>query len=233
VQRRPRHVRRNAVQPDATQRHTSREHPPVDEGWDTDGDGATLCDDRGMVSFFLTHAEVVVAPAEPIESWGLSGDGRARAERAADVAWRPGVTRIVSSTERKAIETAEILGAAVGSVPERDADLGEIDRSATGYLPLDEFETVVDDFFAHPGRSVRGWERAVDAQDRIVRAVRRLTAAGDVTIVSHGAVGALLLADLRRAPVSRALDQPGMGSVFTVDAAAWTATSSWVRVPPR
>jgi len=186
-----------------------------------------------MLSYFLTHAEVVVEPAAPIESWGLSVDGRARAAAAHEVAWHPGVRRIVSSTERKAVETAEALGAAVGVVPGVDVELGEIDRSATGSLPLDEFEDVVGRFFAEPERSVRGWERAVDAQDRIVRAVRRLSreAGGAVTVVSHGAVGALLLADLQGVPISRALDQPGMGSVFAFDPEVWRATSGWTRVP--
>ncbi|WP_022907232.1 histidine phosphatase family protein [Curtobacterium sp. B18] len=183
-----------------------------------------------MPSFFLTHAEVVVDPARPIESWGLSAAGRERAAGAAAVAWAPGVGRIVSSTEQKAIDTAGILAAAVGVVPSTDAALGEIDRSATGHLPFDEFEGVVDAFFAAPEVSVRGWERAVDARARIVRAVRALADDGDVTIVSHGAVGALLLADLRGVPVSRALDQPGMGSVFSFDPVAWRATSGWVRV---
>jgi broad specificity phosphatase PhoE len=184
-----------------------------------------------MPSAFLTHAEVVVDPSAPIESWPLSPAGRVRAASAAALAWGPGPRRIVSSTERKAMDTAEVLGAAVGVTPTTDAELGEIDRSATGFLPPDEFEGVVDRFFAEPSTSVRGWERAVDAQERIVRAVRRCTADGDVTIVSHGAVGALLLAALRRVPVSRALDQPGMGSVFTFGAETWAATSGWVRLP--
>lgn len=183
-----------------------------------------------MPSFFLTHAEVVVDPARPIESWGLSAEGRARAAGAAAVAWNLGVRRIVSSTEQKAIDTAAIVADAVGLVPSTDAALGEIDRSATGYLPLDEFDVVVDAFFAAPEGSVRGWERAVDAQARIVRAVRALTTDGHVTVVSHGAVGALLLADLRGVPISRALDQPGMGSVFTFDPGTWRATSGWSRV---
>lgn len=183
-----------------------------------------------MVSYFLTHAEVVVDPARPIESWGLSPEGRARAAGAASCAWDPGVRRIVSSEEQKAIETAEVLAAAVGAVPVRDADLGEIDRSATGYLPFDEFDAVVDAFFREPGVSVRGWERAVDAQARIVTAVRRVTADGDATVVSHGAVGALLLAHLRGVPIDRALDQPGMGSVFAFDPATWRATTGWSRV---
>lgn len=186
-----------------------------------------------MVSFFLTHAEVVVDPARPIESWGLSPAGRARAAGASVSAWAPGVQRIVSSAERKAVETAEVLADAVGVVPEVDQALGEIDRSATGYLPSDEFDGVVDAFFAEPERSVRGWERAVDAQERIVRAVRRCTADGDVTVVSHGAVGALLLAHLRAEPISRASDQPGTGSVFAFDPVGWRALGDWVRVSPR
>lgn len=184
-----------------------------------------------MVSYFLTHAEVVMEPAEPIASWGLSPVGRARAARSRALAWDPGVRRIVSSSEQKALETAAMLGDAVGIVPTQDPLLGEIDRSATGYLPPTEFEGVVDRFFAEPTRSVRGWERAVDAQARIVAAVRRLTTESDATIVSHGAVGALLLADLTGAPVSRSLDQPGMGSVFAFDPQAWRATSTWQRIP--
>ncbi|KQS08086.1 hypothetical protein ASG04_13160 [Curtobacterium sp. Leaf183] len=185
-----------------------------------------------MASYFLTHAEVVIDPAVPIESWTLSGVGRVRAGAAHHSAWDPGIARIVSSAERKAIETAEVLGQTVGVVPEVDRRLGEIDRSATGYLPPEEFDAVVDRFFDRPDDSVRGWERAVDAQTRIVAAVRALTADEDVTLVSHGAVGALLLADLRGVPIDRALDQPGMGSVITFDPRAWRALSGWTRVTP-
>jgi hypothetical protein len=47
----------------------------------------------------------------------------------------------------------------------------ENDRSATGFLPPDEFETVANRLFAEPLVSIRGWERAIDAQLRIVREV--------------------------------------------------------------
>jgi broad specificity phosphatase PhoE len=70
-------------------------------------------------------------------------------------------------------------------------DLGENDRSATGYLPKQEFEATADAFYARPQESVRGWERAADAQARIVRAVDQIVsqtpAEGDVAIVGHGA----------------------------------------------
>lgn len=43
----------------------------------------------------------------------------------------------------------------------------ENDRSATGFLPPSEFESVADEFFAKPEVRVRGWEPAIDAQARI------------------------------------------------------------------
>ncbi|WP_439690771.1 histidine phosphatase family protein [Curtobacterium sp. SP.BCp] len=177
-----------------------------------------------MTVWFVTHAEPVVDPAAPIETWGLSPVGRTRAG-----AWRAPASPVVTSTERKAVETAELV--AGGRPVEQDPALGEIDRSATGYLPFDEFDAVVDAFFARPSESVRGWERAVDAQERIVAAVRAQAGAGDVVLVSHGAVGALLLASLSGGPISRAAEQPGMGSVLTLDPVSWRATSDWQRLP--
>jgi broad specificity phosphatase PhoE len=59
----------------------------------------------------------------------------------------------------------------------------------------------------------------VDAQARIVAAVdavlRAAAAGGDVAIVSHGAVGALLLCALEGLAIDRAQDQPpGNGGYF-------------------
>jgi hypothetical protein len=74
--------------------------------------------------------------------------------------------------------------------------LHENDRSATGFIPPPEFERMADAFFAHPEESVRGWERAVDAQTRIAAAVDELldrSPQGTVAFVAHGGVGTLLL----------------------------------------
>jgi hypothetical protein len=40
-----------------------------------------------------------------------------------------------------------------------------------------EFEAIDTQFFANPHESVRGWERAAEAQDRILRAVRAIASA--------------------------------------------------------
>ena len=113
------------------------------------------------------------------------------------------------------------------------AELCENDRSATGYLSRAEFEATADLFFAHPEESVRGWERAVGAQLRIVNAVGRVVAEvsghGDVAIVSHDGVGALLLCHLKKVPISRAEDQPGSGEgcVYSFDLGTRELLSGW------
>lgn len=163
--------------------------------------------------WLLTHPEVAIDPAVPVPEWGLSPHGRARAVALARKPWAKGLRHIASSTERKAREAAECLAAATGLPVQLLHELGENDRSATGYLPPPEFEAMADAFFARPEESVRGWERAVDAQARMVAAVEQMLAgsAGETAIVAHGAVGALLLCHLAGRPISRAEDQPGRG----------------------
>ncbi|MBN1092481.1 histidine phosphatase family protein [Blastococcus sp. TML/M2B] len=187
-----------------------------------------------MQIYVVTHAEVAVDPGVPVPEWGLSADGRARLTHLVAQPWVPTLTAVVSSAERKALETAGALAEATGLAVEVDPELGENDRSATGYLPPAEFEAVADAFFARPEESVRGWERAVDAQRRFVRAVERAVAAavGDVAVVAHGAVGALLLCHLLGVPVDRRYDQPGQGSWYRFDAATGRVVHGWQRISP-
>jgi broad specificity phosphatase PhoE len=147
-------------------------------------------------------------------------------------AWVPEITSVYASTERKAVDAAEILATHLAIGFTQEADLGENDRSSTGFLPPEEFEKVADEFFRHPGESVRGWERAKDAQDRIVNAVTRIAqkdqTQGSIAIVSHGAVGTLLHCHLAGSPISRQWDQPANGGgnfyPFTMDP---PATHAW------
>ena len=142
--------------------------------------------------FFITHGDVVIDPAVPVPEWGLNETGRARHE--AFNAHAPAFGSVWSSKERKAREGAEILAAAQGMSPRRVAALHENDRSATGYLPGAEFEAVVAEFFGKPEESVRGWERAVDAQRRVIAALQWIATdapSGDIAVVAHGGVGAL------------------------------------------
>ncbi|MBR0666993.1 histidine phosphatase family protein [Roseomonas hellenica] len=185
---------------------------------------------------FITHPEVTIDPAIPVPDWRLSNRGLDRMRRLLDHPWVEAIAAVFSSAERKAGDAVAILAGHRGLPVTVIDGLGENDRFATGYLPRAEFEVVADAFFARPQESVRGWERAIDAQARIVTAVERAIALapseGDVAILSHGGVGALLLCHLSGVPIIRAADQPGEGggNVFTFEAATRRLLSGWRRM---
>lgn len=180
---------------------------------------------------YLTHPQVRIDPQVSVPDWGLNDEGRARCAALAARGALARVTRIVSSTERKAVETAALLAGPMGLTPEAYADLGENDRSATGFLPGPAFEATADRFFAAPEHSADGWERAVDAQARVVARVKTLVAEqgrGDVLICGHGAVGTLLYCHLAGLPIDRRHDQiKGGGCWFAAPLPLGAPTRHW------
>ncbi len=184
--------------------------------------------------YVVTHPEVAVEPQVPVPQWGLSAAGRDRLVHLLAQPWAASLTRVVSSAETKALQTARALAGPLHLPVAVDADLGENDRSATGFLPAAEFEAVADEFFAHPDTSVRGWETAAHAQRRIVAAAARAVtgATGDVAVVAHGGVGTLLLCHLLGAPIDRRHDQPGQGSYFRFEATTRRLAHGWRRLAP-
>ncbi|MEZ2221317.1 histidine phosphatase family protein [Rhizobium sp. RCC_161_2] len=191
-----------------------------------------------MFALYITHPQVRIDPTVPVPEWGLSEIGAARAQLAATRPWAGKLGLIVSSAERKAIETAEALATASGAAVEIIEATHENDRSATGFLVPPEFEKAADWFFAHPHESFKGWERAIDAQTRIVSEVEAVLSRHDprvpIAFVGHGGVGTLLKCHLEGKPIKRQGDQPpGGGNLFAFDLAKravscdWTPMENW------
>ena len=192
-----------------------------------------------MYALYITHPQVRIDPDVPVPQWGLSETGAERARMAASRPWASKLGLIVSSGERKAIETAEALAAASGAAVEIIEAMHENDRSATGFLTPPEFEKAADWFFAHPHESFKGWERAIDAQARIISNVEDVLARHDpqmpIAFVGHGGVGTLLKCHLQGKPIARQGDQPpGGGNLFCFDLAKravscdWTPMEDWM-----
>ncbi len=170
---------------------------------------------------YLTHPQVQIDPEIPIPEWGLSDIGRARTNLICEAAEFTSTSVVVSSAETKAVETGSIIADALGLELQICHKMHENDRSGTGFLEPLEFEEVANQFFSHPEISVRGWERAIDAQVRIVSEVGLILAAhtdGDILIVGHGGVGTLLYCHFAGVPISRSQDQlSGGGCYFSYD----------------
>ncbi len=163
-----------------------------------------------VTHIYLSHPQVLIDPSIPVPDWRLSERGRVRAEAFAQAAWLRRFERIVSSEEVKAVQTAVILGNALGIEPEIVHGMHENDRSATGFLPPDEFFATASAFFASPDISIRGWETARDAQTRIVLTAEAVCAKRpDVPtiFVGHGGVGTLLQCHCANLPIARSYDQ--------------------------
>lgn len=192
-----------------------------------------------MIVHVVSHPEVLVDPAVAVPQWGLSPAGRRRLRRLLEMPWVRAASFVASSAERKAQETARAVAEVAGCVVHVEEGLGENDRSATGFVPPQEFELLADAFFAEPGRSVRGWETALDAQRRVVGAVDRVLEHargagvpqdGGVLITTHGGVGTLLLCSLRGTAIDRSLDQPGQGSWYGFDSSTRHVHHGWRRL---
>ena len=183
--------------------------------------------------YFVTHPDVVIDPALPVPRWPLSQRGRLRMRAVLEQQWASAVRAIYCSTEQKAVDGAAILSEALGIAYTALTELGENDRSTTGYLPPQEFASVVREFFRKPAESACGWERAVDAQRRVLAAVNTISwtapIGGDVAIVAHGGIGTLLLCHLANRPISQDQDQPATngGNYFAFDRATLRPIHGW------
>ena len=186
-----------------------------------------------MYALYISHAQVEMDPSIPVPEWSLSARGRERTQGFAGATLIKGLKRLVSSREVKAQETAAILGAKLGLPVEHVEELGEIDRSVPGYVSADRFEELANLCFAKPEESAAGWERAIDAQARIVAAFEKALAGHDLTqpvgFIGHGGVGTLLKSHLGKRAISRAGDQPiGGGNAYMIRLADQLLLGDWM-----
>lgn len=144
----------------------------------------------------VKHASPQVLPGEPPERWPLSEAGRAACEALAETLREHAPSFVVTSEETKAAETGQIVAQRLG-VPHHTApDLHEHDRSDVPQLPTPQFISMMELVFRRPSQLVLGRETAVAALSRFESALDEALAEraeGNVVVVSHGTVIALLL----------------------------------------
>jgi len=183
--------------------------------------------------YLITHPDVIINPAVPVPLWPLSPQGRERMQKMLLQPWVCNIGSIYCSAEQKAVDGAEILARFLSIPFTQIGGLGEIDRTATGYLPYTEHEQVVDMFFAHPDRSASGWETASHAQQRIAFALETIieddTAQGDIAVISHGGVATLYLCRIKGASIVRREAPPNKngGSYYCFDAQSKSLIHDW------
>lgn len=144
----------------------------------------------------VRHSIPDIRAEVPASQWRLSPEGLTLA-RAFAAQLEPGnADSIGTSTEPKAVQTAEAL-AEVWKLPvEQLAGLHEHERPVPRMLAREQFETTIRELFARPSELVFGAETADAARERFINAVRTVVERTDrdLLLVSHGTVIALFVA---------------------------------------
>ena len=147
----------------------------------------------------VKHSLPEIIEGLPANKWKLSKEGQARAQRLAEQLNHYQLEIIVSSSEPKAKETAEIIARKHHLELHIIDDLHEHDRSNESYLSSDEFQASIREFFQKPDVLVFGRETANQAHARFYRAVHSILnnhSNGTVVIVAHGTVISLFVSRL-------------------------------------
>jgi broad specificity phosphatase PhoE len=142
----------------------------------------------------IKHARPHVDPRTSSDQWTLADEGRAGAAALADALRDRPFDAIVSSTEPKARETAEVIGTRLAKPVRTAGGLQEHDRRNVPHMESRAFISMVALFFREADQLILGDETADESYDRFAAAVDRVLAeeSGDVAIVTHGTVIALL-----------------------------------------
>jgi broad specificity phosphatase PhoE len=139
----------------------------------------------------------------PAREWSLSEQGKARAERLADILKLHPLDFLAASKEPKAVETARIIAARCGVDLRMLEGLHEHERSSVPHLSKLEFETAVRKFFERPDTLVFGDETANQAHERFSDAMYSILSENTnrkIAIVTHGTVISLYVSRLTGPP---------------------------------
>nr|WP_320142055.1 histidine phosphatase family protein [uncultured Cohaesibacter sp.] len=188
-----------------------------------------------MLVRYLIHPQVLQDSSSPSSAWQLDDTGHAYAEAFAASGLLEGTAYIFSSSQSMARQTASIIGERLSVQPVADAEMDESDNWVTGILPKTGLLARFKQIFCKPqDLAAEGGEAAMDAQDRIAAAYlsameRVLTSGmhGDVLMVGHGRVGALLFCYLAGQGIGQEFTPPPAGYYFTYDWGARKMLHGW------
>ena len=147
--------------------------------------------------FIVRHAPVVVKPDVPSAAWQLTSDAASLVRNLASEIPISSPSRIISSKQDKALQTARILASEFSASVEVRGGFEEHHRGNEPFIADDlEFRTNIKSFFERPNELVYGNETAQEALTRFQCAVDELMSEGtnDEIVVTHGTVGSLYLA---------------------------------------
>ena len=114
----------------------------------------------------VKHASPMVVPGKSSDQWPLSAAGREAAGALVGRLKGFAAAVVVSSTEPKAVETAEIVARELGIAAESQQDLHEHERKTVPHLRTSDFLSLMAQVFRRNDERVLGEESAAAALGR-------------------------------------------------------------------
>ena len=150
-----------------------------------------------LVRHALPHRTEAGEGADP----ELSEEGWQQARRLPEALARFPLTRLVSSPQRRAIQTAEPVAQAIGLTPDIDERLAEYDRGLSHYVPIEQVRTERPEEWARMAQGHLPSSVDEDAfRARVAAALSDIVAAAGhddtVAVFSHGGVINVILHEL-------------------------------------
>ncbi len=145
----------------------------------------------------VRHAAVAVDTAVSAHKWELTEDGRIQTAKLASTLQPYTPTRIFTSPEPKAQQTAAVLAAQWQIPCSVQSGLEEHHRHGEPYLSREQFLQKIANLFARPDALVFGRESGAEARMRWETAVSQCSQQHpeeNIVIVTHGTVLTLVLA---------------------------------------
>jgi broad specificity phosphatase PhoE len=173
----------------------------------------------------VKHAPVRIDPQVISHGQMLSEQGRHRCDWLADELRSLEVSRLYTSVEPKALETAGLVAVRSGLALEPRLNLHENDRTGFGFQSVAELRRKLREFFERPADVVIGNETASAALQRFAEAIANIVSeeqGQNLAVVTHGTVISLFVA--HHNPIApfdlwAALDLP---SCVVLDAASFS-----------
>lgn len=140
---------------------------------------------------FLRHFQTKVDPETPAAEWKLSSEGRTKMERFLD-SNQLDVNTVYTSTETKAIETAEKLAEQADAKLVKTSLLREVDRSKEGFVEdHDYYIELVEDYLTNGSEA--DWEKQENVKKRFQNFIEQ--ADENSIAVTHGLLLSLNIAE--------------------------------------
>jgi broad specificity phosphatase PhoE len=184
----------------------------------------------------VKHAPPQIVPQVVSHRWVLAEEGCRRCDWLADELRAQGVTRLYSSLEPKALETAALVAVQIGLAVEPCRDLHENDRTGLDFIGSDELRRRLREFFTQSDRIVIGNETANGALGRFAQSIRNIAAKADgkaSAIVAHGTVLSLFVAHHNTIPPYDLWSSLGLPSYVVLDTTSFAFDGEIHNYPDR